>query len=501
MAAQPDAAGDQITGGSPLASGFGHPSTMRLAAPPDATLRGRTNTQRSSTSASSLSLKSSASSVRRAIFSLLTAMSTTMQSPGSASARSLVRVGACRRRRRARDEQRSAAATTTTPTGRDLPTSARFPPRSRLARFPPRCASSLDVLPQLPQGEHRARRRQRLGRLAGRRPSRSASSAAAASCARRPARPPPLAPPAPPAATWTAQGSWASNPRRVHPGGDLGVAVAATLTALGRVEHRGDGRAARTDGHRHRLDQAAAPRQEHGSADQSTLLNCGVAEVAGHGVGERRRAPAPTARRRRRRLDVARPPSPPRSLHGSPAASPTQRHERLPPQAQSACEHRRVTGVASATAQLGSAARTSPASRRTSTIAGNGSNGEPERPTGSPAARRSSVTPASSTVIVQVGAVVAERRRRRPPARSGTRAPLGRLGGGRRRPSSSSSPRSRCAGRASAPTISADGDHDGRQPLGGSSRRFLHRQAQAFELDARGRRRRGRSRRCRSRRC
>ena len=43
MPAHPDAAGDQITGGSPLASGFGQPSRIRWAASPDATLRGRTN--------------------------------------------------------------------------------------------------------------------------------------------------------------------------------------------------------------------------------------------------------------------------------------------------------------------------------------------------------------------------------------------------------------------------------------------------------------------------
>ena len=38
MPAQPDAAGDQITGRVPLASGFGQPSTMSWAAPPDALL-------------------------------------------------------------------------------------------------------------------------------------------------------------------------------------------------------------------------------------------------------------------------------------------------------------------------------------------------------------------------------------------------------------------------------------------------------------------------------
>ena len=46
MPAQPDDAGDQITGGSPLTSGFGHPCGIRVAARPDATLRGRTKTQR-----------------------------------------------------------------------------------------------------------------------------------------------------------------------------------------------------------------------------------------------------------------------------------------------------------------------------------------------------------------------------------------------------------------------------------------------------------------------
>ena len=84
MPAHPDAAGDQITGGSPLASGFGQPCGISVAANPDATLRGRTNTQRPSTAASAEPLNSWASSVSRAIFSLLTAMSTTMQSPGSA---------------------------------------------------------------------------------------------------------------------------------------------------------------------------------------------------------------------------------------------------------------------------------------------------------------------------------------------------------------------------------------------------------------------------------
>ena len=48
MPAQPDAAGDQITGGSPLTSGSGQPCGISVAARPDATLRGRTNTQRSS---------------------------------------------------------------------------------------------------------------------------------------------------------------------------------------------------------------------------------------------------------------------------------------------------------------------------------------------------------------------------------------------------------------------------------------------------------------------
>ena len=82
MPAQAEAAGDQMTGASPLTSGFGQPSTMRLAALPDATLRGRTKMHRPFASAP-LSLNSSASVWRRVIFSLLTAMSTTMQSPVS----------------------------------------------------------------------------------------------------------------------------------------------------------------------------------------------------------------------------------------------------------------------------------------------------------------------------------------------------------------------------------------------------------------------------------
>ena len=40
MPAHADAAGDQITGGSPLASGLGQPSGISVAASPDATLRG-----------------------------------------------------------------------------------------------------------------------------------------------------------------------------------------------------------------------------------------------------------------------------------------------------------------------------------------------------------------------------------------------------------------------------------------------------------------------------
>ena len=44
MPAQPDAAGDQITGGGPLASGLGQPSTISWAAAPDALRAGRTNT-------------------------------------------------------------------------------------------------------------------------------------------------------------------------------------------------------------------------------------------------------------------------------------------------------------------------------------------------------------------------------------------------------------------------------------------------------------------------
>ncbi len=90
MPAHADAAGDQMTGGSPFASGFGQPSGISVAARPDATLRGRTNTQRSPTSARADSLNSAASSVSRAIFSLLTAMSTTTQSPVSAPVRSVV---------------------------------------------------------------------------------------------------------------------------------------------------------------------------------------------------------------------------------------------------------------------------------------------------------------------------------------------------------------------------------------------------------------------------
>ena len=90
MPAHADAAGDQMTGGSPLASGLGQPSGISVAARPDATLRGRTNTQRSPTWARSDSLNSAASSVSRAIFSLLTAMSTTTQSPVSAPVRSVV---------------------------------------------------------------------------------------------------------------------------------------------------------------------------------------------------------------------------------------------------------------------------------------------------------------------------------------------------------------------------------------------------------------------------
>src|SRR5688572_13859233 len=85
IAPQPELAGDQITGCGPFDSGSGQPSTISWAAAPDALRAGRTNTQSPSASAPSPVLNSLASSVSSAIFSLLTAMSTTTQSPGSPS--------------------------------------------------------------------------------------------------------------------------------------------------------------------------------------------------------------------------------------------------------------------------------------------------------------------------------------------------------------------------------------------------------------------------------
>ena len=181
MPAQPEAAGDQITGGSPLTSGLGHPSGISSAARPDDTLRGRTKMHVPSTSAS-LSLNSSASVVSRAIFSLLTAMSTTMQSPGSASCRSP-----------------PAASSSSSPHAAASPAAS----RRTAARRPWRCrrgvmvigalrssgVTSYRVVPIGPQGEHRRRARHRCGRrrrivpsggaqLFGESPARSPGAAA-----------------------------------------------------------------------------------------------------------------------------------------------------------------------------------------------------------------------------------------------------------------------------------------------------------------------------------
>ncbi len=82
------AAGDQITGCGPFVSGSGHPAASNAAPAPDALLLGRTNTHLSPTFAWSEPLNSFASSVISVIFSGDDAMSTTMQSPGSALERS-----------------------------------------------------------------------------------------------------------------------------------------------------------------------------------------------------------------------------------------------------------------------------------------------------------------------------------------------------------------------------------------------------------------------------
>src|SRR6185369_8908503 len=78
------AAGDQITGCGPLVPGSGHPAASNAAPAPDALLFGRTNTHLSPTFAWSEPLNSFASWVMSVIFSGDGAMSTTMQSPGSA---------------------------------------------------------------------------------------------------------------------------------------------------------------------------------------------------------------------------------------------------------------------------------------------------------------------------------------------------------------------------------------------------------------------------------
>ncbi len=83
------AAGDHTTGRGPSACSSQPPASACMA-PPDALRCGRTKTQRPFDSARSLSLNSRASSVRSAIFSDDTAMSTVMQSPGSAPARPAV---------------------------------------------------------------------------------------------------------------------------------------------------------------------------------------------------------------------------------------------------------------------------------------------------------------------------------------------------------------------------------------------------------------------------
>src|SRR6478735_5432928 len=78
MAAQPLAAGDQMTGAGPFVSGFGQPCSSRVAAAPEDLRATRTAAQRSPTLAPD-ALKVSARSVSSVTFSGETAMSTITQ--------------------------------------------------------------------------------------------------------------------------------------------------------------------------------------------------------------------------------------------------------------------------------------------------------------------------------------------------------------------------------------------------------------------------------------